>query len=61
MDAGIVVNDIVLAVGGKPVTSVEELISIIEEFDVGDLVPITLQRIGRDGKPHTVDLNVRTY
>lgn len=61
MEAGIVVNDIVLAVGGKAVTSVEELISIIEEFDIGDLVPITVQRFASDGTPHRVDVNIRTY
>lgn len=58
---GIVVHDIVTAIGGTQVTSLEELVSIIEAFDVGDIVPITVQRIGADGHPSLITLNVRTF
>jgi len=55
------VNDVLAAVGGKQVVSVEELISFIEEFDVGDLVPITVDRIGKARRIETLNLHVRTY
>lgn len=55
---GVVLGDVIVAVGGKTVTLLEELLSIIEEFDIGDLVPITVQR---SDPPTRVDLHIRTY
>ena len=61
MDGHVIVNDIIVAIGDVPVTSVEELISAIEAFDVGDSVPVTLQRVGSDGKAFLVNVAVWTY
>eukprot|EP00210_Caulerpa_lentillifera_P000128 g123.t1 len=60
---GVVLGDIIVAIGGKPVALLEELLSIIEEFDVGDLVPITVQRFSPNFNkpPIYVDLHIRTY
>lgn len=55
---GVVLGDIIVAVGGKTVSFIEDLLSIIEEFDIGDLVPITVQR---SNPPTRVDLHIRTY
>ena len=37
-------GDLVVAVGGERVNSSEDVLAIIEQFAVGDQVPITLQR-----------------
>lgn len=51
-----------IAVGSQPVSSVEEFLSTIEEFDVGDLVPLTLDRYDLSkNRFEKQDLHVRTF
>lgn len=40
----LVLGDLVLAVGGEPVQSCEDIIGIVEQFNVGDQVPFTVRR-----------------
>jgi S1-C subfamily serine protease len=42
-----VLGDVIMAVGGQRVACVEDLISAIERFSVGDQVPLTVRRDGR--------------
>ena len=37
-------GDLIIAVGGEKVQSSEDVLAIVEQFSVGDQVPITLQR-----------------
>ena len=37
-------GDLIVAVGGERVHSSEDVLAIVEQFSVGDQVPITLQR-----------------
>ena len=43
-DGGIVPGDIIVAVEGKPVTSVNDLLKRLDEFEIGDTVHLTLLR-----------------
>ncbi len=45
---GITPGDIIVAVGGKPVDSVAKLLSRLDDFQVGDTVPVTLLRDGAE-------------
>lgn len=57
-----ILGDVVVAVGSQPVTSVEEFLSTIEEFDVGDLVPLTLYRYDQSTNQfRKQDVHVRTF
>ena len=47
-EAGIRGGDVITAVGGDAVTSVDELVVRIREFDVGETVDVTLQRGGEE-------------
>lgn len=38
------IGDMITAVGGERVTSSEDVIGIVEQFSVGDQVPMTLHR-----------------
>jgi S1-C subfamily serine protease len=40
-------GDLIIAVGGERVQSSEDILAIIEQFDAGDMVPITVLR-GRE-------------
>jgi S1-C subfamily serine protease len=37
-------GDLIVAVGGERVQSSEDILAIIEQFNVGDMVPITVLR-----------------
>ncbi|GMH38725.1 hypothetical protein BSKO_06609 [Bryopsis sp. KO-2023] len=54
-------GDVIVSVGGQEVTNVEEFLSTIEEFDVGDLVPLTVDRHDPStGRSELKDVHVRT-
>ena len=40
-------GDVITAVGGQRIVSVEDLVSAIEHFSIGDRVPLTIRRDGR--------------
>lgn len=42
----IFLGDVIVQVGGQPVNAVEDLISMLEQFSVGDQVPLALHRYG---------------
>lgn len=52
-DGGIIPNDVIVAVQGKPVDSVSKLLALIDEFSVGDTVKLT---IIRDEQAHEIDV-----
>jgi S1-C subfamily serine protease len=37
-------GDVIVKVAGQPVSSAEDLISVVEQFNLGDQVPLTLHR-----------------
>lgn len=37
-------GDLIVAVGGERVQSSEDVLAIVEQFSIGDQVPVTLQR-----------------
>jgi S1-C subfamily serine protease len=39
-------GDVIVKVAGQPVSSAEDLISVVEQFNLGDQVPFTLHRCG---------------
>lgn len=43
-DGGVIPNDVIVAVQGKPVDSVSKLLALIDEFNVGDTVQLTVIR-----------------
>lgn len=43
-DGGVIPNDVIVAVQGKPVNSVSKLLALIDEFSVGDTVQLTVIR-----------------
>lgn len=43
----VVLGDVITAVGGQRIVSVEDLVSAIEQFSIGDRVPLTIRRDGR--------------
>jgi putative serine protease PepD len=55
--AGLKTGDVVTALGGKPVTTGDELASAIAAHKPGDTVSVTYTR---DGKSHTVTLKLAT-
>lgn len=38
------IGDIIVSVGGQPVVRVEDLVSAVEHFNVGDQVPLAVRR-----------------
>lgn len=42
----IYIGDVIVKVAGQPVQSAEDLISVVEQFNLGDQVPLTLHRCG---------------
>jgi len=52
-DGGIIPGDVIAAVDGKPVDSVEELLGRLDDYRVGDVVRLSLVR---GGKPREVEL-----
>lgn len=40
----IYLGDVIVKVAGQPVSSAEDMISIVEQFNLGDQVPLTLHR-----------------
>ena len=46
-DGGIVPGDTIIAINGKPVSSVAELLARLDDYEVGDTVQVTLLREGR--------------
>jgi putative serine protease PepD len=55
--AGLKTGDVVTALGGKPVTTGDELASAISGFKPGDTVSVTYTR---DGQSHTVSVTLAT-
>ena len=49
-DGGIVPGDIIVAIEGKPVRSVAELLARLDDYSVGDTVQVTVLRDGREIK-----------
>ncbi|MFZ5575735.1 MAG: S1C family serine protease [Pseudomonadota bacterium] len=47
-DGGIVPGDIIVALQGKPVRSVAELLARLDDYSVGDTVQVTVLRAGRE-------------
>jgi len=45
-EGGIIMGDVILAVDGRPVTKVSELIDRLEQFDIGDRVELEIYRNG---------------
>ena len=43
-DGGVVAGDVIVALNGKPISSLDELLSAMEEHQVGDTVTLTLAR-----------------
>ncbi len=43
----VVLGDVITAVGGQRIVSVEDLVSAIEQFSIGDRVPLSIKRDGR--------------
>ena len=55
-DAGLQPGDVITAVNGTPVTSVDEVNAIKEQFGPGDCLQLTLDR---DGVEHTASVEIR--
>jgi S1-C subfamily serine protease len=51
----IVLGDLIVAVGGKPVAKNSDLYKALEEYKVGDTVKVTVQR---DGQRQDVDVKL---
>jgi putative serine protease PepD len=45
--AGIQVDDILVAIGSHPVTTIEDIFAALRAYNVGDTVPVTLFRAGK--------------
>ena len=43
----IIVGDVIVSVGGQPVVRIEDLVSAVEQFSVGDQVPLGVLRGGQ--------------
>lgn len=43
-DGGVIAGDVIQAVEGRPVTRVDELIDILDQFDIGDRVELKIYR-----------------
>lgn len=52
-DGGIIPNDVIVAVQGKPVDTVSKLMAIIDDFNVGDTVQLTIMR---NKQPREIDV-----
>lgn len=52
-DGGIIPNDVIVAVQGKPVETVSRLMAIIDDFNVGDTVQLTIMR---NEQPREIDV-----
>jgi S1-C subfamily serine protease len=46
VEGGIIMGDVILAVDGRPVTKVSELIDRLEQFDIGDRIELEIYRNG---------------
>jgi S1-C subfamily serine protease len=46
-DGSITPNDIIIAIGGKPVDSVSKLIALLDDYRVGDTITLTLTSQGK--------------
>jgi S1-C subfamily serine protease len=53
-DGALVLGDVITAVGGAPVRSVEDVLAAVEEREVGERVRVTLQREGREREASVV-------
>lgn len=43
----VILGDVITAVGGQKIVSVEDLVSAIERFSLNDQVPLTIRRDGK--------------
>ena len=43
-DEGIAVSDVIVEVGGEQIASCEDVLCIVEQFSMGDFVPMTVMR-----------------
>jgi S1-C subfamily serine protease len=50
-DGGVIPGDVIMAVEGRPVARVRELVDLLEQFEIGDRVEL---QIYRDGNSLTV-------
>jgi len=57
-DAGLQPGDVITAVGTKRVSSKETYLAIIRDFAVGDVIPVTVWRAGKD---HTFPVQSRAF
>jgi S1-C subfamily serine protease len=57
-DRDVLLGDIIIAVDGKEVTSIERLYAILDKHKVGDTVTVTVLRNARRKNETKVDLNV---
>jgi PDZ domain-containing protein len=57
--AGLHCNDLVVAVNGRPIRTSTDLTNAIQAAAPGEMVRITVQRPGSDGKPRTETLTAR--
>lgn len=57
-DGDVLLGDIIIAVDGKKVRNSEELFSILDDYDVGDTVEVTLIRNARTNEEREVTVNV---
>jgi len=46
-DGNVIVGDIIVALAGKPVTSLDDLLSLLEQHQPGETVPMTILRDGQ--------------
>ncbi len=52
-DGGIIPKDVIVAIQGKQVDSVSKLLAMIDDFNVGDIVQLTIMR---DGQTKEIDV-----
>jgi S1-C subfamily serine protease len=52
-----VVGDVIVAVGGKTVTTLDEILDVLEQHKPGDTITLSLKRAGND-KPEDVQVKL---
>jgi len=57
-DGDILLGDLIVAVDGQPVDSVDEFLSALENHDVGDTIKLTVVRGARSGAEDSLEVSV---
>lgn len=59
-EGNIVANDVIVAIDGKPIDSVDKLFSRIDNYKVGDTIKLTVRRYGDRGEEVEVPITLQS-